>query len=106
LFSFLTVPCEFSTPISFFVGEKEIVIKPETFNLGVVSADGKQCMAGASWMAELTGRKLVSDNEPRDKVNTLGTGFWVLGDVFLQNTYTAWDVTNAQIGFADLVPSP
>jgi Eukaryotic aspartyl protease len=30
------------------------------------------------------------------------TAFWVLGDVFLQNVYTAWDVGNGRIGFADL----
>lgn len=35
-----------------------------------------------------------------------GTDFWILGDVFLRNVYTAWDVGtgqgDAQIGFADL----
>jgi hypothetical protein len=30
------------------------------------------------------------------------TVFWVLGVVFLQNVYTAWDVGNGRIGFADL----
>ena len=35
-----------------------------------------------------------------------GTEFWILGDVFLRNVYTAWDVGtgqgDARIGFADL----
>jgi hypothetical protein len=30
------------------------------------------------------------------------TEIWILGDVFLQNVYTAWDVGNTRIGFADL----
>lgn len=28
--------------------------------------------------------------------------FWILGDVFLQNVYTAWDVGGGRIGFATL----
>jgi cathepsin D len=28
--------------------------------------------------------------------------FWILGDVFLQNVYTAWDVGGSRIGFATL----
>jgi cathepsin D len=32
----------------------------------------------------------------------MGTGFWTLGDVFLQNVYSAWDVENRRIGFATL----
>ena len=33
----------------------------------------------------------------------LDTDFWILGDVFLQNIYSAWDIGNTRIGFADLV---
>jgi Eukaryotic aspartyl protease len=28
--------------------------------------------------------------------------FWILGDNVLRNVYTAWDVGNGRIGFADL----
>lgn len=31
--------------------------------------------------------------------------YWLLGDVFLQNYYTIWDVENSQIGFAPHITS-
>jgi len=79
-----TIPCTLNTPISINVGGKEISISPASFNLGPVSKDSDLCMAGASADATLSG------------------GFWVLGDVFLQNVYTAWDVGGSRIGFATL----
>ena len=99
---YLTVPCDFDTPISVYVGGKEITISRETFNLGPLSIGSNQCLAGAAWLKELTGRKLASRNDPRDKAE-MGTEFWIIGDVFLRNTYTAWDYANVRIGFADLV---
>ena len=33
----------------------------------------------------------------------LYTDFWILGDVFLQNVYSAWDIGNKRIGFAGLI---
>jgi len=83
-----TIPCNFSTPISVYVGGKEIKISPDTFNLGPVLVEGSDtCLAGAVSNDALTGE------------------FWVLGVVFLENTYIAWDVGQKRIGFADLVKS-
>ncbi|KAH9984826.1 aspartic peptidase domain-containing protein [Russula vinacea] len=83
-YNYIPVPCNFNTPISVYVGGKEVKISPATFNLGPVSDGSDTCVAGAASIAALTGY------------------FWILGDVFLQNIYTAWDVGNERIGFADL----
>ncbi|KAH9968219.1 acid protease [Russula dissimulans] len=80
-----TIPCNFNTPISIDVGGKNVSISPASFNLGPVAEGSDTCMAGAAADQSMTG------------------GFWILGDVFLQNVYTAWDVGNRRIGFAILV---
>ena len=100
----ITVPCNFNTPIYIYVGGKKVNISPESFNLGSVPQDSNTCIAGAASDQALTGRKSVSEIliTRRDNADP-DTVFWVLGDVFLQNVYTAWDVGNGRIGFADLV---
>jgi len=80
---FYTIPCKFNTSISFNVGGKTVNISPASFNLGPVSPGSSTCAAGAKSKRNLD--------------------FWTLGDVFLQNVYTAWDVGNSRIGFATLV---
>jgi len=77
-----TIPCNFNTPISIDVGGMDIAISPASFNHGRVSDN--TCIAGAAASQALSGN------------------FWILGDVFLQNIYSAWDVGNARIGFATL----
>jgi len=79
-----TIPCTFNTPISFNVGGKAVSISPASFVRGPVSLGSSTCVAGAHSSPDLV------------------HGFWVLGDVFLQNVYTAWDVGNSRIGFATL----
>jgi len=53
----LTVPCNFNTSISIYVGEKEIKISPKTFNLGPISDGSDRCLAGAASDKSLTGSK-------------------------------------------------
>ncbi|KAI0299938.1 acid protease [Russula brevipes] len=79
-----TIPCNFNTPISISVGGREFEISPASFNLGPVSAGSDTCIAGAAASATFIGQ------------------FWILGDVFLQNVYTGWDVGQTRIGFATL----
>ncbi|KAI0037801.1 acid protease, partial [Auriscalpium vulgare] len=79
----------FSTPISVTLGGTAFTVDPSTFNLGPVSDGSSTCVGGAA-----ADDSIGSDTCPAE--------FWILGDVFLQNVYTKFDVGNEQIGFASL----
>lgn len=66
---FFTVPCA-SVPsnVGLTLGGRTFTISAATFNLGQVSAGSADCVGG-----------IVADD---------GEGFWIIGDVFLQNVYT------------------
>lgn len=79
-----TIPCDFNTPLSLTFGGQEFTVDPSTFNLGQADSSGSACIGG-----------LAADSSLTDE-------FWIVGDVFLQNVYTAFDVGNSQVGFATL----
>ena len=58
----ITVPCNFDTPISVYIGGKEIIVTPTSFNLGAISEDFNTCLAGAASSTALNGGKLAFDN--------------------------------------------
>ncbi|KAI0306143.1 acid protease [Multifurca ochricompacta] len=82
------LPCDFNTPVSITFGGKKFTVKPETFNL-VPSLLG-------------LARALVALAPPTALRVSWSTGFWIVGDVFLQNVYTAFDLGQNRVGFASL----
>jgi cathepsin D len=79
---FFTFPCNTDPRVTLTFGGRQFPISLDTFNLGQVSAGSTNCVGG-----------VVSES---------GLSFWVVGDVFLQNVYTVFDVGNEQVRFANL----
>ncbi|TFK51920.1 acid protease [Heliocybe sulcata] len=79
---YYTVPCDSIPTVSLSFGGKSFDISPDTFNLGTATQGSSDCVGG-----------IVAED---------GLDFWIVGDVFLQNVYTAFDVGNSQVGFAKL----
>ncbi len=77
-----TVPCDTVPDISLSFGGTLFNISRETFNMGKVSDNSTECVGGI--------------------VGAEGQDFWVLGDVFLRNVYSSFDVGKSRVGFADL----
>jgi len=76
-----SIPCDAQPSVSVTVGGQSFDISPSSF---VLQEGSDSCIGGLSYNDELAGQ------------------FWILGDVFLQNVYTAFDVGNSQVGFANL----
>lgn len=79
---FYTFPCSATERVSLTFGGKAFSIAPDLFNLGRVSARSQDCVGAI--------------------VGTSGISFWVVGDTFLQNVYSTFDLGNDRVGFAAL----
>ncbi|KAH7928167.1 acid protease [Leucogyrophana mollusca] len=78
-----TLPCDSMPSVSVTLGGKSFTLSSDTFNFGTFDSSGETCVGGIS----------ASDS--------LGD-LWVLGDVFLRNVYTVFDLGNSRVGYADL----
>ncbi|KAH9166889.1 acid protease [Lactarius sanguifluus] len=81
-----TIPCNSNTHISITFSGKAFEISASTFNLGPKSSGSSDCVGGFG---------------ASDAVSSIAE-FWIIGDVFLQNVYTAFDLGNGRVGFASL----
>ncbi|KAG2357312.1 acid protease [Suillus spraguei] len=83
--TYYTIPCNTigSYTPTFTFGGRGFSVSEEIFNLGLESDGSSNCVGGI--------------------VGTSEVDFWVVGDIFLQNVYTVFDMGNLQVGFAELV---
>ncbi|KDQ50162.1 hypothetical protein JAAARDRAFT_186508 [Jaapia argillacea MUCL 33604] len=80
---FYTVPCDAVPTVSLTFSGKSFAISPRTFNLGRAASGSSDCVGG-----------IVGSD--------IGQRFWIVGDVFLRNVYSVFDLGNTRVGFATL----
>jgi cathepsin D len=80
---YYTYPCNSPPSVSLAFGGRKFAISPDTFSLGQVSAGSSQCVGG-----------VVGED--------VGADFWIVGDVFMRNVYTKFDMGKSKVAFAEL----
>lgn len=83
-----TIPCNCIPTVSLVFGGTAFPISSTLFSQGLVAPNSDQCV-GAVVAAPTTKPPLR---------------FWSVGDSFLQNVYSVFDLGNNQVGFAPVNP--
>lgn len=86
--------------VSITIGGKPFPISAETFNLGSYNSSGNSCIGAIAATGSLGGMLLSVMGAFSDAHRNLDT--WIMGDVFMRNVYSVFDVGQLRVGFADL----
>ncbi|KAH7890072.1 aspartic peptidase domain-containing protein [Phlebopus sp. FC_14] len=80
---YYTLPCNSMPSVSITIGGKAFALSADTFNLGAYDTSGETCVGA------ITAGGSLGD-------------MWILGDTFLRNVYSVFDLGQARVGFANL----